>query len=107
MNFNSVDAPTEDGNDDEKDLFCNELAHLWGLCSRHDRKTIMSDFNSKISREEMRNVQREKTVPMSTVKETWKISRERILQLSIQRETGYSNDLKTAKKVPQSQSTGG
>jgi sorting nexin-29 len=47
-----VYAPTEEGDDDEKDLFYDELDRLWGLCPRHDVKIIMGDFNSKIGREE-------------------------------------------------------
>ncbi|XP_071043871.1 craniofacial development protein 2-like [Parasteatoda tepidariorum] len=48
----NVYAPIEEGDDEEKDNFYDELDRLWGLCPRHDVKIIMGDFNFKVGREE-------------------------------------------------------
>lgn len=48
----SAYAPTEEGDDDEKRSFYDEIDHLWGSCPKHDVKIIMGDFNAKIGRKE-------------------------------------------------------
>ena len=49
----NVHAPTEDKEEEEKDLFYGRLARTIDACPRHDLKIILGDFNAKVGREPM------------------------------------------------------
>ncbi|XP_058120479.1 craniofacial development protein 2-like [Anopheles ziemanni] len=49
----NVHAPTEDKDEEEKDLFYGRLAKLYESCPRYDVKIILGDFNAKVGRESM------------------------------------------------------
>ncbi|XP_058126780.1 craniofacial development protein 2-like [Anopheles ziemanni] len=49
----NVHAPTEDKDEEEKDLFYGRLAKLYESCPRYDLKIILGDFNAKVGRESM------------------------------------------------------